>query len=91
MPVAKAEVSVPAVPTVTPRSEAMSGTRPASMNSEVPMAQTATASRYSGRGIEWLRGEEKHEKGSSRHHGRPPCARSSDRRERYDDAGLLTQ
>ncbi|GAA4991417.1 hypothetical protein GCM10023257_34910 [Streptomyces hyderabadensis] len=33
------------------------------MNSEVPMAQTATASRYKGRGIEWLRGEEKHERG----------------------------
>jgi hypothetical protein len=32
------------------------------MNSEVPMAKTAMASRYSGRGIEWLRGEEKHEK-----------------------------
>ncbi len=33
------------------------------MNSEVPMANTAMARRYSGRGIEWLRGEEKHEKG----------------------------
>ncbi|GGX68881.1 hypothetical protein GCM10010358_24040 [Streptomyces minutiscleroticus] len=32
------------------------------MNSEVPMAKTARASRYSGRGIEWLRGEERHEK-----------------------------
>ncbi|GHE92478.1 hypothetical protein GCM10014715_56140 [Streptomyces spiralis] len=32
------------------------------MNSEVPMAKTATASRYSGRGIEWLRGEERYEK-----------------------------
>ncbi|MFC8519430.1 hypothetical protein [Streptomyces sp. NPDC057257] len=32
------------------------------MNSEVPMAKTAMASRYSGRGIEWLRREEKHEK-----------------------------
>ena len=62
MPIAKAEVSTPAVPTVTSRSEAMSGNRPASMNSEVPMAKTAMASRYSGRGIEWLRGEERHEK-----------------------------
>ncbi|GAA4826535.1 hypothetical protein GCM10025787_00090 [Saccharopolyspora rosea] len=33
------------------------------MNSEVPMAKTAMASRYSGRGIEWLRGEDKREKG----------------------------
>ncbi len=65
MPTAKAEVSRPAVPTVAPRSEAMSGRRPASMNSEVPMANTARAIRYSGRGIEWLRGEEKHE---GRHH-----------------------
>ncbi|GLV87465.1 hypothetical protein Slala03_71540 [Streptomyces lavendulae subsp. lavendulae] len=32
------------------------------MNSEVPMAKTARARRYSGKGIEWLRGEEKHEK-----------------------------
>ncbi|MEU2228270.1 hypothetical protein [Streptomyces sp. NPDC018347] len=32
------------------------------MNSEVPMAKTAMASRYSGRDIEWLRGEEKHDK-----------------------------
>ncbi|GAA5020790.1 hypothetical protein GCM10023335_50970 [Streptomyces siamensis] len=32
------------------------------MNSEVPMAKTAMASRYNGKGIEWLRGEEKHEK-----------------------------
>jgi hypothetical protein len=40
----------------------MSGKRPASMNSEVPTAKTATASRYSGRDIEWLRGEEKHDK-----------------------------
>ncbi|GAA2391456.1 hypothetical protein GCM10010420_14460 [Streptomyces glaucosporus] len=31
------------------------------MNSEVPMAKTARASRYSGRGIEWLRGEERNE------------------------------
>ncbi|GGU84037.1 hypothetical protein GCM10010275_19220 [Streptomyces litmocidini] len=31
------------------------------MNSEVPMAKTARASRYSGRGIEWLRGEERYE------------------------------
>lgn len=45
MPTAKAGVSMPAVPTVTPKSEAMSGSRPASMNSEVPMAKTATASR----------------------------------------------
>ncbi len=57
MPTAKAEVRAPAVATVTSRSEAMSGKRPASMNSEVPMAKTARASRYSGRGIEWLRGE----------------------------------
>ncbi|GGY98467.1 hypothetical protein GCM10010365_16290 [Streptomyces poonensis] len=47
------------------------------MNSEVPMAKTATASRYSGRGIKELRGEEKHEKGrlvtavSARRHTRP--------------------
>ncbi|GHE49994.1 hypothetical protein GCM10018771_33960 [Streptomyces cellulosae] len=32
------------------------------MNSEVPMAKIARASRYSGRGIEWLRGEERHER-----------------------------
>ncbi|GAA2461218.1 hypothetical protein GCM10010421_63470 [Streptomyces glaucus] len=32
------------------------------MNSEVPMAKTARASRYSGKGIEWLRGEEKHDR-----------------------------
>ncbi|MGY0065746.1 hypothetical protein ACWZEH_02645 [Streptomyces sp. QTS137] len=32
------------------------------MNSEVPMAKTAMAGGWSGRGIEWLRGEEKHEK-----------------------------
>lgn len=63
MPMAKAEVSMPAAPTVTSRSEAMSGKRPASMNSEVPMAKTAMASRYSGKGIEWLRGEERYEKG----------------------------
>jgi hypothetical protein len=35
----------------------MSGKRPASMNSDVPMAKIAMASRYSGRGIEELRGE----------------------------------
>lgn len=52
MPIAKAGVSAPAVPMLTSRSEAMSGNRPASMNSEVPMATTATASRYSGRGVE---------------------------------------
>src|SRR5687768_11045696 len=62
MPIAKADVSTPAVPTVTSNSEAMSGKRPASMNSEVPMAKTAMASRYRGKGIEWLRGEERHEK-----------------------------
>ncbi len=62
MPIANAEVSAPAVPTVTSRSGAMSGRRPASMNSEVPMAKAARASRYSGRGIEGLRGEEKHGK-----------------------------
>jgi hypothetical protein len=32
----------------------MSGTRPASMNSEVPMANTARASRYTGRGMTGL-------------------------------------
>ncbi|WP_185117249.1 hypothetical protein [Streptomyces sp. Ag109_G2-6] len=81
MPVAKAEVRAPAVPTVTSRSEAMSGKRPASMNSEVPMAKTAMASRYSGRGIEWLRGEERHEKVISS--PRPaPSAHSFHRRKR---------
>jgi hypothetical protein len=84
MPTAKAEVSVPAVPTVTSRSDAMSGRRPASMSSEVPMAKTAMASRYSGRGIEWLRGEEKHEKVISS--PRPaPKAHSPGRRMRRDD------
>ncbi|GAB2805159.1 hypothetical protein GCM10027073_42100 [Streptomyces chlorus] len=74
MPTAKAEVRVDAAPMVTPRSAAMSGSRPASMNSEVPMAKTATESRYSGTGrgtcvgavigagIEWLRGEERQER-----------------------------
>ena len=84
MPTAKAEVSMPAVPTVTPRSEAMSGRRPASMNSEVPMAKTARASRYSGRGIEWLRGEERHERVISS--PRPaPSAHSFHRRKRRED------
>ncbi|GAA3154286.1 hypothetical protein GCM10017687_85240 [Streptomyces echinatus] len=51
------------------------------MNSEVPMAKTAMASRYSGRGIEWLRGEEKREKVISS--PRPaPGARSYGRRVR---------
>ncbi len=45
IPAANAEVSRPAAPTETPRSVAMSGTRPASMNSEVPMAKTARARR----------------------------------------------
>ena len=45
IPTAKADVSRPAVPTETSRLVAMSGTRPASMNSEVPMAKTARASR----------------------------------------------
>ncbi|MFD0392521.1 hypothetical protein ACFQ3Z_05720 [Streptomyces nogalater] len=45
MPTAKADVSVPAVGTETPRSRAMSGTRPASMNSDVPWAKTASPSR----------------------------------------------
>jgi hypothetical protein len=45
MPTAKAEVSDPATATETCKSPAMSGTRPASMNSEVPMAKTARASR----------------------------------------------
>lgn len=54
------------------------------MNSEVPMAKTARASRYSGRGIEWLRGEERHEKVISS--PRPaPSAHSSHRRRRHDD------
>ncbi|MFD7815241.1 hypothetical protein ACFV6E_20180 [Streptomyces sp. NPDC059785] len=84
MPIAKAEVSTPAVPTVTSKSEAMSGRRPARMNSEVPMAKTARASRYSERGIEWLRGEEKHEKVISS--PRPARAQhSSHRRKRRDD------
>jgi hypothetical protein len=45
MPTANAEVRRPAAPTGTSRLAAMAGTRPASMNSEVPMAKTATASR----------------------------------------------
>ncbi|GKQ38173.1 hypothetical protein ALMP_47070 [Streptomyces sp. A012304] len=54
------------------------------MNSEVPMAKTAKASRYRGRGIEWLRDEEKHEKVISS--PRPaPGTHSSDRRTRRDD------
>ncbi|GAA2540517.1 hypothetical protein GCM10010423_43240 [Streptomyces levis] len=54
------------------------------MNSEVPMAKTARASRYSGRGIEWLRGEERYEKVVSS--PRPaPGARSSHRGRRRDD------
>ncbi len=40
----------------------MSRKRPASLNSEVLMAKPARASRNSGKGIELLRGEEKHEK-----------------------------
>ncbi len=45
IPTANAEVSSPAFPTGTSRPAAMSGTRPESMNCEVPMAKTATASR----------------------------------------------
>ena len=45
IPTANAEVRIPAAPTDTPKSVAMAGTRPASMNSEVPMAKTARASR----------------------------------------------
>jgi hypothetical protein len=54
------------------------------MNSEVPMEKTARASRYSEKGIEWLRGEERHEKVISS--PRPaPGAHASHRRMRRDD------
>ncbi|GHG21918.1 hypothetical protein GCM10018777_40520 [Streptomyces albogriseolus] len=54
------------------------------MNSEVPMAKTARASRYSGRGIEWLRGEERHERVISS--PRPAVnTRASHRGRRCDD------
>lgn len=44
------------VPTETSKSTAMAGKSPESMNSEVPMANTARASRYSEKGTEELRG-----------------------------------
>lgn len=65
IPTAKAEVSSPADPTETSRLVAMSGTRPASMNSEVPMAKTARASRWRAKGIELLRGMKRTEGVSS--------------------------
>ena len=44
IPTANAEVSRPAVPIVMSRSDAIAGSNPASMNSEVPMTKTARAS-----------------------------------------------
>ncbi|GHH94118.1 hypothetical protein GCM10017779_45750 [Streptomyces capillispiralis] len=44
------------------------------MNSEVPMAKTARASRYRGKGIEWLRGGARHGTGVSSPRSVPPGA-----------------
>ncbi|GHH15794.1 hypothetical protein GCM10018780_57540 [Streptomyces lanatus] len=55
IPAAKAEVSAPAAGTETPRSRAMSGTSPDSMNSDVPCANTATPSRKRANGMKKLR------------------------------------
>ncbi|GGP83874.1 hypothetical protein GCM10010278_72970 [Streptomyces melanogenes] len=61
------------------------------MNSEVPMAKTATASRYSGRGIEWLRGEEKYERVISSPRpapkGAPVRPQNAARRQGYELSG----
>ena len=43
LPIAKAEVRRPAVPTETSRSAAIAGRRPASLNSDVPRTKTARA------------------------------------------------
>lgn len=50
MPIAKADVSAPAAGMETPRSWAMSGPSPESMNSDVPCAKTARASRWRAKG-----------------------------------------
>ncbi len=55
IPTAKAVVRSAASGTVTPRSAAMAGRRPASMNSEVPCAKTATASSTMRIGMSELR------------------------------------
>ncbi|NYH77394.1 hypothetical protein FHR84_000708 [Actinopolyspora biskrensis] len=66
------------MPAETPRPEAMSGNRPASTNSEVPVAKTDTASRDSARGIRGLRDEESNEQTTSRHRGQHPTMRAAD-------------
>lgn len=58
IPIANAGVASPTAATGRSRSAARSGTRPARTNSDVPMANTATARRYSGRGIETPRRDE---------------------------------
>ena len=90
IPTAKAERRSPAAPTDTSRLAEMSGRSPPSMNSEVPMANTATASRYSERGIgnsEVSKDEEE----TSRHRGRHPNARTFPGSNDCRDADLRTQ
>ncbi len=91
MPTANAEVSRPAVPTGTSRSAARSGSRPDSMNSEVPMANTARASRYRARGIARNSGvrsgngqPSRHQEGTHRHR----TARDGAVRQRRADSGV---